>query len=387
MAVSTIYQTKPSAPNKVSTFLVYGLLLLGIGAAIYFGADFIRNLAALRGKSSLIVETMHGEGEVYVNGELVGKTPLNSSEIKPGDNRLVLKDPNSEYEVNINFVPSTEVVVKRDLGISNLFSGGLNFWLERNDSDIVLSIISEPAGADVYVDGTKVGTTPYSSSELSTGEYDLRIEKAGHETQTARIEINNGHKLNVSTNLFAKPVPEKVELLPDSTNIYDVHSDNINITSNTSTWVKAIIYWNQTRGVNLSGLGVNKDRVFDFYLDYAGNLYDADGKPVDTANAAILENAKTGAYLRNSTDSAGFSEKARETYLGLGAVGGKQATILETGVGWLRVRSEPSLNGTEVARVNVGDTLSVLEESPGWVKIKVDDTTEGWVSDTYVSIE
>lgn len=386
MPSSTIYQSRKPASNNVSTFIVYGLLLIGLGAAVYFGSDVIRNFASLKGRSSLSAETMYGDGEVYINGELLGTTPLDATAVKPGDNRLVIKDADSEYEVNINFVTSTEVVVKRDLGVSNLFSGGMNFWLERGDSDIVLSIISDPAEADVYIDGTKVGTTPYSSSNLAVGEYALRIEKTGYETQEARLDINEGHKLNVSANLFAKPVPEKVELLPDSTNIYDVYSDNINIVSNTATWVQGIVYWNTTRGINLAGLGVNRDRVFDFYLDYSGNLYDAEGSPIDASDRSVFEDAKTGAYLRKTSDGPGFSAKARETYLGLGSLGGKKATILETGVGWLRARSEPNLNGAEVARLDVGTSYSVLEESEGWVKIQINETTSGWVSDTYVDI-
>ncbi len=48
------------------------------------------------------------------------------------------------------------------------------------------------------------------------------------------------------------------------------------------------------------------------------------------------------------------------------------------------MRNAPSVNGVELAKVNVGQTFDVLEEQSGWVKIKVSDTITGWVSSMYV---
>jgi hypothetical protein len=65
------------------------------------------------------------------------------------------------------------------------------------------------------------------------------------------------------------------------------------------------------------------------------------------------------------------------------------AEILETGVGWLRVRSEPSGAGNnEVAKVKVGNWFSFVEESENeeWVKIEYAAGKEGWVSSQYVRV-
>ena len=57
--------------------------------------------------------------------------------------------------------------------------------------------------------------------------------------------------------------------------------------------------------------------------------------------------------------------------------------ILPTGVGWLRVRSESNLSSAEVTKVNVGEKFLILKEETGWVKIRVDEETEGWVSSDF----
>ena len=58
-------------------------------------------------------------------------------------------------------------------------------------------------------------------------------------------------------------------------------------------------------------------------------------------------------------------------------------TIKNTPTGFLRVRSTPSLAGTEIGRVTPGEVFEVLEENASWVKIKLKDGQEGWVSKTY----
>ncbi len=387
MAVNSIYQQ--DTKSNTNNILMYILIVIGVVAVIFFGISFIKNISGLSGKSDLTVEVLNGDGEVFLNDETLGSTPLKNISVKAGENRVKVKNDSAEYDVSLNFLPNSEIVLKRDLGVSKLFSSGQNFWLEKSDSDTVLSVISEPSGAKVYIDGTEVGTTPYSSNSLTAGDYDFRIEQSNYEAQVARIAITEGHKLNVSVTLFPLPVSANVSLLEDSDTLYDVSSDNLSITSDVSSWVKAILYWNKTRGISLSGAGVNKDVVFDFYLDYMGNIYDKDGNKLAVSDVAVIQDARRGAYLRKTSDGPGLSDAAKTVFLSLGEVGtvGKQATVLDTGLGWLRVRDEPGLDGTEITRVNVGDVFSVLEETPGWVKIKVSDTVEGWVSDSYVSVE
>jgi hypothetical protein len=58
--------------------------------------------------------------------------------------------------------------------------------------------------------------------------------------------------------------------------------------------------------------------------------------------------------------------------------------IKETPTGWLRVREEASIESTELAKVNTGETYSYLGETEnGWYKIEYQEGEEGWVSGTY----
>ncbi len=60
------------------------------------------------------------------------------------------------------------------------------------DSRATLSISSIPAGAQVMLNGSPVGTTPYRSDRVIPGAYDVSLSKSYHETYTRRIVVSQG---------------------------------------------------------------------------------------------------------------------------------------------------------------------------------------------------
>lgn len=60
--------------------------------------------------------------------------------------------------------------------------------------------------------------------------------------------------------------------------------------------------------------------------------------------------------------------------------------ILPTGLGWLRVREEASLQSKEIGRVNVGERFIYTETKDNWYKIILPEGTEGWIFGKYVKI-
>ena len=382
MAVSTY---RPQKQSNFSTAIIYVLAVVGVGLLIYLGINVLSNYGILGGKSGLSVSVLDGTANVYLDNELLGTTPLDSGELKAGEHTVRVENDTASYEVSVDFPAKSEVVLTRDLGVSSVFSSGQNFWVEKSSSDTVLSVISEPAGAKVFIDNTEVGATPYSSNNLSDGEYELKVERVGYEEQTARIKVQNGFKLNVAMKLFPVPVPSTVNLLEGSASIYDVNSNDLIVTSDAEGWARAVAYWNRTRGIKLGETGLNKEPVFDYFIDYGGRIYDASGAEI--SDVSTLEQAVTGAYLRRVSDGPGMAEAAVSALENVSLGAGKVATVIETGTGWLNVRSEPTLDGDLLQQINVGESYTVLEESVGWVRLRISADVDGWVSSTYVEIE
>lgn len=58
--------------------------------------------------------------------------------------------------------------------------------------------------------------------------------------------------------------------------------------------------------------------------------------------------------------------------------------IKNTPTGFLRVRDNPGLGGKEIAQIKPKEEYVLLEETPGWVRIRLKDGKEGWVSSSYI---
>lgn len=65
----------------------------------------------------------------------------------------------------------------------------------------------------------------------------------------------------------------------------------------------------------------------------------------------------------------------------------KTILVKETPTGWLRVRLEPSVDASEVAKIKPGEKYPLLEEKTGWVKIEFEKNKTGWVSSEYVDVK
>ncbi|HXK52411.1 PEGA domain-containing protein [Candidatus Nomurabacteria bacterium] len=419
MSISTLVPTKERKTSKpFYTIILYILISFGFVALAYFGLVFVKNISKSKIPAALELKVENGEAEVFLDGVSIGKSPIENYQLEAGSHEVMLQSGDGmSYKTNIDFVPGAAAVVIKELGSSSLFSSGASVWFAKKSADSSLSVISEPSGADVYIDGTLVGSTPYNSAKLSAGGYEIKVAMAGYEDRVLRAEVLETHTTNFNVILFPNAVPSEVGTIEGYDNIYDVTSNDPRVLSDISSWIKAINYWTTTRGVNIKDLGLTKEPLFTYFIDAEGIVYGTDGTTLSADQVAGLSSDQKGAYLHSKnvseTEASQLTEKAKSSVEKLGTgpvlteaenkeipgtenagtVGtpqtgiGGQATILDTGLGWLRVRNAPGLSGEEIAKVNVGEAFEVLDIQGDWVKIRVDANVAGWVSATYVSID
>lgn len=389
-SISSIQTDNEKGPYTSIALYLLGVILCGI--MVFFGGKIVSNFDKLKSRSAVTIDSLNQPAEVFINDKSVGTTPFESKNIDPGENKITLKTNNQMYETKINFLADDNsniynVVIFRDLGTSNVFSSGQEFWYEKGTGNEKVKIISNPTGASVYIDNTEVGKTPFSSTTLSPGDYNIKISQEGYETQEMKITTDKKYTVNVNVKLFPLPIPSKVEKFEGSDNLYALYTSNNAVLSNTQTWVDTIIYWNKTKGITIDNEGKNKELVFDYFLDYKGNLFNKEGK---LTTADQINKISKGAYLGNLAEGEGLSERAKQIYMNLTnqtVTSGRSATVLETGTGWLRVRSGPSVGSSEVQKVNVGEKYDVLDEQNGWIKLKLNDNVTGWAIKDYLSIK
>lgn len=128
-------------------------------------------------KASLSVDTETTGATIKINGQIKG-TGSWSGELSPGTYSVeAAKDGHKPNTVTVTLAEndSRRVTVPALTAIY----GGLNVGYR-------------PIGADVYIDGHKVGTTPYLANDITAGRHTVRVAKDGYTDYTTTVDIAEG---------------------------------------------------------------------------------------------------------------------------------------------------------------------------------------------------
>jgi len=362
-------------------------LFIGLAVMTVVGIFVFKNFKTITPSASLLIETPNSKAEAFLNDQSLGQTTIQKEGLHGGEHVLKLVDGEQTYQTKIELLGGTQTVVRRDFGPADTFSGGEVLWFEKTGEAARISVTSDPDGAKVKLDGKDVGQTPVLIEDVDTGNHDLHLSFDNFETRQIGIRVEDGYQLRVSSKLALSPFPSndfsQIDFGGEKVTIYNLSPSSTSLYVDAASLAKGIIYWAKTRG-----LGDTQAKL-DYFVDSEGTLYDSEGKIFDPATFSDepVETVIVG-YLGNA-DETTLSDLARASVAVLTKKVLKtpplvdKVKILPTGVGWLRVRLEPSLSAEEITKINVGEKFEILAEQAGWVKIKLPDANEGWVSSDF----
>ena len=271
------------------------------------------------------------------------------------------------------------------LGLATKF-----LYLDRHNNQVsALRVYSTPK-ADLYINDQIAGKTPYSNEKMAPGEYKLKLIATGA-TGTffpweTKIKLTSSSLTYVSRDIGPSDDESGGQILwlekisTDKNAQFAVVSDpdraKVSIDGvergTASTIIKDIPLGNHEVTISLDGYSdqIIKAKIMaGFRVNAAVNLARAN---ISTLATAVLPVASSSATIQTATESAA-SNNFKKPYV----------LVKETGTGFLRVRTEPSISATEAGKVKPGDKYTLLSESTGWTKIQI-STSSGWVSDQYI---
>ena len=142
-------------------------------------------------KATLKITSEPSGAKVYVNGTYKGVTPLTLN-LTPGTYTIKLsKEDHEDYTTTVTLSAEETKTISATLEPAYGF----------------LSVDSTPSDAEIYVDGSYVGTTPLEDYKLSPGEHEVKIKKDGYKEYTKTVTITAGEKKTLSTSLVPLPPP------------------------------------------------------------------------------------------------------------------------------------------------------------------------------------
>jgi hypothetical protein len=240
---------------------------------------------------------------------------------------------------------------------SQLFTSMLN--LEQKAG---LKITSTPE-AVVYLNGMEVGKTPFQDENLSAGEYLVKLSVDNLNWQ-GRIKLTKGTVSIINRLLSAGIATSSGEtlILEKGTGVVIISSP-----SGSEVEVDGKIYG--LTPISISNISSGEHNIILSHEGYLKRSFSV-VLPLDLSLHINVDLAMTEVKLENlPTPTIAIMQKI---------------IIKQTPLGYLRVREKPSVNSKEIGQVSSGDELEVVEELVGWIKIKLKDSQEGYVSIQYV---
>ena len=279
-----------------------------------------------------------------------------------------------------------------------LFIGGRFIYLSQTSKEGRLQVISSPT-ANVIINNEAVGRTPYEAS-LEQGEYVIKLvpdeqEASASASWQGKVNVYQNTRTFVSREIGTNEVASSGVILTVQKMSEKGKKGTGQIEVTTKPDGSIVFLDDEEQGIApliLSDVeeGDHELSVFSpgfFRRSQKINVQDGYKITAEYKLAVDPTHKKVVKEEKEATDEAQLDEdgnpieedEEESEATGTGLI----IEILQTGTGWLRVRTEPTLTASEAAKVDPGDQYEVLEEDTGWYKIEFAKGEEGWISSQY----
>ncbi|OGH21341.1 MAG: hypothetical protein A2958_00885 [Candidatus Levybacteria bacterium RIFCSPLOWO2_01_FULL_38_13] len=179
-----------------------------IGAVVLFaGLVFVLNP---RGGKGALQVTSTPKSKVYLNGRLIGETPLcrckNKEMFSMGEYsiRLVPKEGELKpFEEKVKIENGVLTVLDRTFGDGA--SSSLITLEETGKRQADLMVITFPDKADVILDSNLAGQSPLLLKNITESDHELKLIKDGYLEKILRIKTSKGFSLHAVVSLGVSP--------------------------------------------------------------------------------------------------------------------------------------------------------------------------------------
>ncbi len=163
--------------------------------------------------ANLNIGSSPSQAEVYIDGQYLGNSPVSIS-VSAGNHMVELR-----LAGYLNFSRN----IYTEVGQTTV----INPVLEQDNSGQVY-FDSEPAGADVYVNNSYLGTTPFGPISLNKGNYSAKLSFAGYPDENLAFNVRTGQETVVAVKFSNLNAPQtyideytSLSLFPGSRILYE----------------------------------------------------------------------------------------------------------------------------------------------------------------------
>lgn len=217
--------------------------------------------------------------------------------------------------------------------------------------------------ATVFIDGQEVGKTPYEDQDSKAEEYLIKLQ-AGEATWQDRVKLTAGTLTVVNREITPNVASSSGEVLT-------LHPGKGVVITSTPSEAE----------VEVDGKSMGKTPLSITDLPFGEHtfLLSQENYLKRSIRATLPENLSLYIDVNLALSEVNLGAQTPPVI-----VPSITLVVKATPLGFLRVRDKPSLLGAEVGKISTGETLTQLEELSGWVRVRLGNGAEGYVSTQYI---
>lgn len=158
-----------------------------------------------QGDGTINISTNPSRADIYLNNRHIGKGPI-STQLKAGEYRIKVQKE--------GFKPETKTVTIKTNKRTNLM-----FILDNLGGQI--DVTSNPEGAQILLNHSLYGITPFTIKGLQSGQYEITLKKEGYSDWRQTLFLQEGQNLSLSPRL------NRIKANPDF--VYDQNGGEVEV--------------------------------------------------------------------------------------------------------------------------------------------------------------
>ena len=145
---------------------------------------------------------------VFVDGKLLGKTPYSTDTLKAGEVMVKLipesaTEALASWENKVKLTGGVLTLIEREFAVSENNSSGNILSLEKakDKNTALISIVTEPDGVFVQVDGEEKGSSPVTLDKISAADHEIILSKENYKEKILHVKNVLGYRLLINAKL------------------------------------------------------------------------------------------------------------------------------------------------------------------------------------------
>ncbi len=178
--------------------IVWFLVILSLTALLLrFSGAWRQIFFGVKPTSGISIYSLPSDATVFLDDKEMGKTPFEDKNLDTGEYTVKIQKDQASWSGKVKLSPGTVTVINRDIALDFASSAGETLTLDKGKG---ITVISNPSGADVEIDGKVSGKTPLTL-DLDAGEHTVLVSHTNYLKRSIRANLPNNFNLTVSVDL------------------------------------------------------------------------------------------------------------------------------------------------------------------------------------------